>query len=167
MTDPATLNDTLIAASARGRALETFEHDGYSTRLTYADLLERALRGAGTLTAAGLEPGDRVALVVPEVAGFIQAFFGILAAGLVPVPLVPPAQAGDISTFGRQSRQLLAASRAAAVITTKDVAPLMDLAYAARAPQLVTLDALAAGRALPAPVCVPSTSTALVQFTSG
>jgi acyl-CoA synthetase (AMP-forming)/AMP-acid ligase II len=167
MTHPATLNDTLIAASATSRGLETVEHDGSSTRLTYADILERALLGAGTLTDAGLEPGDRVALVVPEVARFIEAFFGILAAGLVPVPLVPPAQAGDISTFGRQSRQLLTASRAAAVVTTADVAPLMNLGSAASAPQIFTLDALGAGRALSAPVRVPPMSTALVQFTSG
>src|SRR5262245_32440652 len=167
MTQVGTLNDTLVAASATGRGLETVEHDASSTRLTYADILERALRGAGTLTDAGLEPGDRVALVVPEVAGFIQAFFGILAAGLVPVPLVPPAQAGGISTFGRQSPPLLTASRAEAVVTTTDVAPLMNMAAAARAPRLITVDALAAGRALSAPVCVPSTSTALVQFTSG
>ena len=167
MTDAATLNDALIAAAATAGGLETVEHDGRSSRLAYAELLERALHGAGALAQAGLEPGDRVALLVPEVAGFIQAFFGILAAGLVPVPLVPPAQAGDISTFGRQSRQLLAASRSAAVITTADVAPLIDLSSAVAAPRLMTLDAFGAAPALPAPISVPSTSTALLQFTSG
>ena len=93
----------------------------------YAELLAQALSAAARSPPQGLEPGDRVALVVPQVGDFIQALFAILAAGLIPVPLVPPVQAGDVLTFRRQSRQLLAASRASAVVTTADVAPLLDL----------------------------------------
>ena len=58
--------------------------------MSYADILAEALVISGGLSHAGVHPGDRVALVVPEVSGFIRAFFGIAAAGLVPVPLVPP-----------------------------------------------------------------------------
>src|SRR5438093_13630062 len=88
-------------------------------------MLADALRVAGGLRARGLMPGDRVALVVPEVGGFVRSFFGISAAGLVPVPMCPPAHAGDLPTFARQSRHILVASRAAAVVTSADVAPLI------------------------------------------
>jgi fatty-acyl-CoA synthase len=83
------------------------------------------------------------------------------------VPLVPPVQAGDVATFRRQSGHLLAASRASAVVTTADVAPLLDLSALAPTPRLVTIDALTAGPALAAPVQVAPDQTALLQFTSG
>ncbi len=55
--------------------------------LTYAEL-ERAARGVATsLRERGLEPGDRVALLVPNVPEFTVAYFGILYAGCTVVPL--------------------------------------------------------------------------------
>ena len=55
--------------------------------LTYAEL-ERAARGVATsLRQRGLEPGDRVALLVPNVPEFSVAYFGILYAGCTVVPL--------------------------------------------------------------------------------
>ena len=136
MNRESTLTNALVAAASTGRGLRAIEHDGQTSLLPYRILLTQALVGAGALAAAGLEPGDRVALVVPQVGDFIQALFAILAAGLVPVPLVPPVQAGDVPTFRRQSRQLLVASRASAVVTTVDVAPLLDLAALSPAPRL-------------------------------
>lgn len=167
MTRGRTLADALVKAAATSAGLQTVEHDGRTARMPYATLLARALLAAGRLTADGLRPGDRVALVVPEVGQFIEAFFGIQAAGLVPVPLVPPAQAGDIATFSRQSRHLLAASRAAAVITTESVAPLIDLSAHSPAPSLVTTETLWSGPALSHPVNVAADAMALLQFTSG
>ena len=90
MKRESTLTDALVASASTGRGLRAIEHDGQTSLLSYSFLLNQALIGAGALTAAGLEPGDRVALVVPQVGDFIQALFGILAAGLIPVPLVPP-----------------------------------------------------------------------------
>src|ERR1700722_19046564 len=55
--------------------------------LTFAQLDEAARRFGGELRAAGLEPGDRVALMVPNVPGFTIAYFGVLYAGCVVVPL--------------------------------------------------------------------------------
>jgi fatty-acyl-CoA synthase len=167
MNGESTLTKALVASAATGRGLRAIEHDGQTSLLPYHTLLTHALVGAGALLAAGLEPGDRVALVVPQVGDFIQALFAILAAGLIPVPLVPPVQAGDVLTFRRQSGQLLAASRASAVVTTVDVAPLLALEALSPRPRLLTIDALAAGPALAAPVEVDAEQTALLQFTSG
>jgi fatty-acyl-CoA synthase len=125
------------------------------------------LRIGGALQARGLVPGDRVGLVLAEVSDFIRAFFGISAAGLVPVPLCPPGQAADLPTFARQSRHILVAARTSAVVTSEDVAPLLDWRGWTDAPVALTMDRLRAGAALPAPVPVPVQSTALIQFTSG
>jgi long-chain acyl-CoA synthetase len=56
-------------------------------RLTYGRLWQEALSCAGALAASGVLPGTRVALLAPNVADFARAYFGILAAGGVVVPV--------------------------------------------------------------------------------
>jgi long-chain acyl-CoA synthetase len=57
------------------------------TALSYRDL-DRAARGvARSLTERGVSPGDRVALMIPNVPEFTVAYFGILYAGGIVVPL--------------------------------------------------------------------------------
>jgi fatty-acyl-CoA synthase len=163
---PGTITDALIAAGSSDRGIRAIEHDGRSLLLSYNTLLSESLRVAGALHARGLVPGDRVALVVPEVSEFIRAFFGITAAGLVPVPLCPPAQAGDLPTFARQSRHILVASRASAVVTSEDVAPLLDVS-GIDGLAVLTIESLRGGPAIAVPTRVPLNAPALLQFTSG
>ena len=89
MTERETVAAALAHAARSDRGLTTIEHDGLTTDLPFGQLFQRALTGGGRLVADGLRPGDRVALVVPDVSAFIEAFFAVQAAGLVPVPLVP------------------------------------------------------------------------------
>ena len=135
MTTPATIGEALLAAASSPRGVRVIEHDGRTTRVAYDQLLHRALCTGGALQTRGLAAGDRVALVVSEVEAFVHAFFGIVAAGLVPVPLCPPGQAGDLATFTQQSRHILTASRAAAIVTTADIAPLIPLGSEPTSPQ--------------------------------
>jgi len=58
-----------------------------TTRLSYAELDAAASRVASALIAAGIRPGDRVAISCPNLAPFPVAYFGILKAGAVAVPL--------------------------------------------------------------------------------
>ena len=62
--------------------------------ITYAALDTSARRVARSLFARGHEAGDRVAIMLPTEAGFFQAFFGVLIAGGVPVPIYPPFRRG-------------------------------------------------------------------------
>ena len=55
-------------------------------RLTYRQLDEASDRVAATLTAAGIRPGDPVALQVPHIPQFLISYFGSLKAGAVVVP---------------------------------------------------------------------------------
>jgi fatty-acyl-CoA synthase len=57
--------------------------------LTYAELEEWSRRIARGLVAAGVEPGDRVALMLPNSAAFVAAAFAISRAGALAVPLHP------------------------------------------------------------------------------
>jgi long-chain acyl-CoA synthetase len=56
-------------------------------RLTYRELDQASDRVAAALAVAGIEPGDRVALQLPNIPQFLISYFGILKAGGVVVPL--------------------------------------------------------------------------------
>jgi acyl-CoA synthetase (AMP-forming)/AMP-acid ligase II len=56
-------------------------------RLTYRQLWDRAARVAGGLRAAGVGPGDRVAIRLGNGADWVLAFWGTLLAGGVVVPV--------------------------------------------------------------------------------
>jgi long-chain acyl-CoA synthetase len=55
--------------------------------VTYGELDEATARVAGLLLDRGLEPGDRVGMMLPNVAEFAIAYYGVLRAGGVVVPM--------------------------------------------------------------------------------
>ncbi|WP_328404161.1 long-chain fatty acid--CoA ligase [Streptomyces sp. NBC_00390] len=79
------LADSLVASATR---------DGYApairlgdTVLTYAELDEASARVAGLLSDRGVQPGDRVGCMLPNVPQFAAVYYGILRAGAVVVPM--------------------------------------------------------------------------------
>lgn len=167
MTNARTLPSALAAAARSTAGLTIIEHDGRAFALSYRELFDDACRIGGGLTALGFEAGSRIALVIPEVNEFIRAFFGITVAGFVPVPLCPPAQAGDVATFTRQSRHVISAARVDAVVTSREVAALLNVDGIVPAPAILALDSLTDASPLDVPVPVSPDAIALVQFTSG
>ena len=65
--------------------------------ITYAQVDEMSGRVASGLLQLGLERGDKVAVQLPNVPQFLFAYFGILKAGLVAVPLNPLLVAPEVS----------------------------------------------------------------------
>ena len=59
----------------------------HETAVTYSALDVASARVAGLLNARGVGPGDRVAMMVPNVPWFPAIYYGILRAGAVVVPL--------------------------------------------------------------------------------
>jgi long-chain acyl-CoA synthetase len=57
------------------------------SKLSYGQLDELSDRVAANLGAAGVTPGDRVGLQLPNIPQFVIAYFGILKAGGVVVPM--------------------------------------------------------------------------------
>jgi fatty-acyl-CoA synthase len=158
----------LQRAAATPRGIRVIEHPNQEPlSISYDDLRREALAVAGKLHAHGLKRGDRVVLVMPEVADFIRAFFGITAAGLIPVPLFPPGQAGDLGTFTRQARHILSASHAAALITSSEIAPMIDVGGVNPRPMVLSIEALGDAPPLVEPAAVSLNDAALLQFTSG
>src|SRR5690349_11312243 len=67
--------------------------------LSYAELREAAGRMSTLLSAAGVEPGDRVGIMLPNVPAFPIAFYGALAAGAVVVPMNPLFKSREIGYY--------------------------------------------------------------------
>ncbi len=54
--------------------------------VTYGELAERVNRAGNVLLAAGLQPGDRLLMVVKDCPAFFYLFWGAIKAGIVPIP---------------------------------------------------------------------------------
>jgi long-chain acyl-CoA synthetase len=67
--------------------------------LSYAQLREAAARMNALFASTGLEPGDRVGLMLPNVPAFPIAFYGALAAGAVVVPMNPLLKSREVSYY--------------------------------------------------------------------
>jgi long-chain acyl-CoA synthetase len=83
---------------------------------TYSKLWAMTGRFAAGLVERGVEPGDAVALYLPNLPQFVVGFHGTLRAGGVVVPMNPQYKAREIG-------HMLSDSEAAAVLTTTDRVP--------------------------------------------
>ena len=83
--------------------------------MTYSELQHAARRVAALLKSKGVGPGDRVALVLPNVPPFPVLFYGAVAIGAVVVPMNPLLK-------GREVTYYLEDSGAAIVFAWKDMA---------------------------------------------
>ena len=143
-------------------------HDvGAETKLTYRELADRARMAAQGLTRAGLEPGERVAIMLPTGFEFFAAFFGVLYAGGVPVPIYPPARPSQIEEHLNRQAGILRNAGAASLIAppaASAIARLVKLQVESLR-EVVNIEALSQGGG--EGPNVPPAATALIQYTSG
>ncbi|WP_432515110.1 long-chain-fatty-acid--CoA ligase [Kineococcus sp. SYSU DK001] len=76
--------------------------------LTWHDLDEATARVAALLRAHGVRPGDRVALVLPNVPQFPVLYHGVLRAGAVVVPMNPLLRGREVNHHFADSGAVLA-----------------------------------------------------------
>src|ERR687886_643123 len=67
--------------------------------VTYAQLEDASARVAGLLKAHGLQPGDRVGIMLPNVPYFGIVYYGILRAGGVVVPMNPLLKGREVAFY--------------------------------------------------------------------
>ncbi len=79
-------------------------------RLSFAALADAALEAGRAFVAAGVEPGDRVAIWAPNVHEWIVALLGLQSAGAVVVPI-------NTRYKGAEAAFILGASRARLLVT--------------------------------------------------
>jgi acyl-CoA synthetase (AMP-forming)/AMP-acid ligase II len=83
---PESLVQMLRASAERGPDATAVVEVGDGA-LTYGELWDRAARVAGGLRAAGLQRGDRAAILLPNGLDWVLAFWGAQLAGAVAVPV--------------------------------------------------------------------------------
>ena len=137
--------------------------------ISYAEL-DRAARGVATrLRERGVGPGDKVALLVPNVPEFTIAYFGILYAGAAVVPINVLAVAPEVSYFLKDSEaRMLIVHPLFEEIGRAGAAPLavpIVLATSEVAPD--TLGELASGEPFDPLHPTSPQDTAVVLYTSG
>ncbi len=138
--------------------------------LSYAQLDDGARRVGAWLQGRGVEPGQTVAIMLPTCLGFFHAYFGILLAGAVPVPIYPPARLQQIEEHVRRHAGILANAQAALMICTQQALPAARLlrALVPRLRRVATVDECLRGPPeLPRPVACTQSDTAFIQYTSG
>jgi fatty-acyl-CoA synthase len=151
--------------AARSRLGLTFlDAQERETLLSFAELYERAQRAAGGLREMGVSPGDRIAIILPTGADFMDAFFGAVLAGAIPVPLYPPLRLGRMDEFHRRTARMLRACGARLVLSDAPISRLLGVAVAEARPPL-GLRRVQLARPLIAPASPDD--LLLIQFSSG
>lgn len=162
MTNLATL---LTNASATAGDHAAIRISGQA--LTYRQLHGMAAQVAGSLRAAGVEPGDRVALILPNVPAYPVTFWGALLAGATVVPMNPLLKRGEIEYFFGDSGakvafvwpEFVGEAQAGAASTGTQVIPCTPLGPVE--------GALPSGTPIAEPTPRDDEDTAVILYTSG
>jgi 1-acyl-sn-glycerol-3-phosphate acyltransferase len=149
--------------------LTLLDGDAPPVPLTYAALLEDARRAAAGLQAAGIGPGERVAIMLPTGRDFFVAFQGALVAGAVPVPIYPPARLDRIAEHLRRQSAILANCGARALVTIDMARPVARLlrGQVATLERVTTVSELLGSGATLVPTPRSPDDIAFLQYTSG
>jgi 1-acyl-sn-glycerol-3-phosphate acyltransferase len=145
--------------------------EGRETSITYGQLRERARHVARGLLARGLEPGERVAIMLPTGEAFFSAFFSVLYAGGVPTPIYPPARMSRVEEHLRRQAGILRNASAVLLIAAPEASAIGRL-LKLQVDSLRCIDsvedlAVSTSDDTLLPASLRPTGMALVQYTSG
>jgi 1-acyl-sn-glycerol-3-phosphate acyltransferase len=138
--------------------------------LTYGELADRAKRVAMGLIGRDVSPGDRVGLMLPTSVEFFVAFFGILYAGAIPVPIYPPMRLSQLEDHLRRQTGILRNAGACMLITMpegRDLAGLLGNLVESLTTVASVADIEASASTVKLPQLKDASAIALIQYTSG
>jgi 1-acyl-sn-glycerol-3-phosphate acyltransferase len=142
--------------------------DADGTTLSYGDLFRASRRFAAGLQAHGLRHSEAVALMLPTHPDFLIAFFGILLAGGVPVPLYPPMRPGDLADYWKRQAGILRNCEARCMLVDSALLGHRRLLRTVTGGvELLTVASLAADDAAPETIVLGASDTVMLQYTSG
>jgi long-chain acyl-CoA synthetase len=133
--------------------------------ISYQQLDDLSARAAAWLGERGISPGDRVAIMLPNVAQFPVLYYGVLRAGGTVVPMNPLLKAREVEHYlGDSGAKLVFAGAAAA--------PEAAAGAAAVGSEVITVDAdtlteIAARPSAPEIAARADDDTAVILYTSG
>jgi len=147
-----------------------YADEGPAEELSYRQLYDGAVKVAAGLQQRDLNAGAPVAIMLPSDAGYFHAFWGILLAGGVPVPIYPPTRKAQMEEHLKRQLVILNNCGATHLITMSE-ALLFGRLLKSNLPELRTLLSVEElcsrdGGQFVAPHLQPD-DTAFLQYTSG
>jgi benzoate-CoA ligase len=109
LVNASTVLDANLAAGRDGKVAITCAEE----RVTYGELYGRACGAGALLRELGVDPGERVLLVMDDCAGLPAVFLGAIRIGAVPVPVNPLYSADEYGYFVSDSGATVAVADAA------------------------------------------------------
>ena len=134
-------------------------------QLSYEQFRDAALRVAAAVRSEGIQPGDRVGMVLPNVLSFPIVFYGALLAGAAVVPMNPLLKAREVEYFLRDSGARLVVTGEQSAQPVTEAAGTVGIRAVTVGPAMP--DALLADAPLDAPVDRADDDTAVILYTSG
>jgi len=164
-----TVNEALAAAAATPSGITFVDLHERETFVPFREIHARARRTAAALRQAGVSAGDRVALVFPTSPAFLDAYFGTLLAGAVPVPLYPPFRLGRLPEYHAATARMIDAAGASLVLADARTRKLLGQAIERSRPRLGcrSLEDLSVEGDGELHAAVDPEALGLIQFSSG
>jgi fatty-acyl-CoA synthase len=147
-----------------------FQHeDGTDEVISYGHLLKTAQRVAYSLRERGLKEGETVAIMLPTTPGFFYAFYGILLAGGIPVPIYPPFRMHMLEAYAKTEARILRNAEVRMLITFEQAEKLSRLlqGFVPSLKEVATVDQLMQPHEISHLYHAKSDDPAFIQYTSG
>ncbi len=137
--------------------------------ISYGKLLASASNVAAGLVSAGLRRNETVAIMLPTSPQFFYAFFGVMLAGGIAVPIYPPARPDKIEEYVRRQVGILRNAEVRFLISFEAVRKVSEI-LRLNLPSILgvtTVEDLAASGARLQPGAIEAAEAAFIQYTSG
>ncbi|MEO3787192.1 AMP-binding protein [Actinocorallia sp. B10E7] len=157
-----------LEAPRADRGVTLLDDEGRWRRTPYTELAFRTRTMAASLAEAGVTAGEVVSIVHRNGPGFVEVFFGALALGAIPSPVVPPGLFQNKTSYEEHVSAILDVAAPRAVVVEESMLHVLEPLVLARtgSPPLVPGRVPRTGP-LAEIVAVDPASTCLLQFTSG
>src|SRR3954454_9652745 len=157
------LAQNLLDTAAKEGAGPALRMDEF--HLSFEEFRDAALRVAAGLRSRGVEPGDRVGMVLPNVLSFPIVFYGALLAGAAVVPMNPLLKAREVEYYLRDSGARIVVTGESSAEAVTGAAGTVGIDAVTVGPAMP--DALLADEPLSGPVDRADDDTAVILYTSG
>lgn len=164
-----TLVDRVLRLEGCARFGARFVGRGATERFfSYDAVLARARTAAASFQARGVQPGDRIAIILPTGIGFLDAFLGAMLAGAIPAALYPPVRLGKLDEYYARTARMLQLIGARLLVTDAMISRLLGRAVEGVDSLDDTIDvtSLETGGTWTRPAVDPD-APAFLQFSSG
>lgn len=134
---------------------------------SFRQVLDLSASIAHGLRARGIETGDRVAFLTPNVPEVALAFYGTITAGAVAMMLNPLSTPSELSQYFRIGRPKVAVTVPALLPAIRAAAPDLPVIAIGDAEAAEPLAALLRGPTTPPPLAIDPESIAVMPYSSG